>query len=117
MEEFDIIRIESKRDLSEPTDVPVSTDRYKYILQREEIIPVPREIRNVLGDAIITIPSGQTEDGRVQMRHITRFPFTVLYQDIGRPAFDELRDIAKERSITQADIDSAMAPSEEEDSG
>lgn len=113
---YDIIKIEGKRAPDDPNDVPVATERYQFIFQREQVVPVPREIANVLRDAVIKVPVSRkdSEDGRARMRSITRFPFTVLYSDVGEEAYKELMAIGKKRVLTQADIDLAMAPPEVE---
>jgi len=106
---FDLIRVEPRRSPEEPRDVVVKINGYKWNMQREEILPVPRNVVEVLKSASYKkFDHSNVTDGRPAEYTITRFPFTILERDISSDAFEALREIARERSITQADIDGAL---------
>lgn len=108
---YDILRIESRRSSEEPRDVVVQINGYKYNMQRNEILPVPRNVVTVLKEAKYKKwDHSQIVNGRPLEFEITRFPFSVLYQDIGDDAYDTLRTVAQTRSLTQEDVDVALNP-------
>lgn len=107
---YDLIRVEPRRSPEEPRDVVVQVNGYKYQMQREEVIPVPSYVVTVLREAKYKKwDHSNVVNGRPAEYTITRFPFSVLYKDIGEEAYAKLQAVAKERSITQGDIDAALS--------
>jgi hypothetical protein len=108
---YDLIRVEPRRSPEEPRDVVVQVNGYKYQMQREEFIPVPSYVVTVLREAKYKKwDHSNIVNGRPAEYTITRFPFSVLYKNIGEEAYATLQAIAKEKSITQGDIDAALSP-------
>lgn len=115
-QQYDLIRIESKRSDEEMDVVAVQVNGYKFAMQREQLIPVPSYVVEVLQNARTKKFDHKTViDGRPREYYLTRFPFSVIYTDIKVDAYEALRGIAQKRPITQEDVDAALNPPEQPD--
>jgi len=106
--EFAVIRFPGKTRKQDPDEIHVGVNGKKYRMQRNEYLPVPKEVIDVLRNAIEPVAEPDSANG-INMRRrkvvtfTPRFPFELLGW-IGKSDYVALRDIAKTRTITEDEL-------------
>lgn len=105
---YHVIKIHGKRYETEQTVVSVNVNGKQFNMQRQQLIPVPDYVAEVLKNA--QYPNFKTEPGHTRKTegYIQRYPFEVVYRNISREVYGKLKTLAKSRELTETEIEELL---------
>lgn len=101
MEVFHIIRVNPPQNKDESMKVCPCVNGKNFEIKRGELVPVPQIVVNVLNSAEVPVYQDKTGEEllhsgetRKVVGYTHRFPFSIMYRNISKEAYEELRRIA-----------------------
>ena len=106
--EFAVIRIQERSSEIEPVDVFVNFNGTRMVIKRDEYVPVPSGVIDILRNATKPVFAPVSESGimiskRKAVSHAQRFPFE-LTSFLSEPEYTYLKGIASKRSLTEKEV-------------
>jgi hypothetical protein len=112
---YALIKLNERQGDLEPTDVPVNFNGNAMLLKRNEFVPVPSGVIEILDNATRPVTdspkSGKSGDVVISKRKIVAYAKRFPFQFISWLSSDEyvyLKEIAKQRSITEKEANDVV---------
>jgi hypothetical protein len=103
-QDFHVIRIQAKREASEPNDVSVCINGRNWVFQRERLVPVTGAVVEALRHAVYPVYRQVPGEDRRTSGHVSRYPFEVVHRNIGREAYETLREMVGRQELDDARV-------------